>query len=634
MIRRNSPRPKLTSEVSYRNSATRPTSTAQAQKRRRSVVLLVMTTALVAAAVASSVWLGHKAIQIRASLNASLQLLPTLQEQLLSRDASSAEQTVAELRQHTAEARAAGTDPVWKAASVLPFIGPNFSAVTEVSVSASDVVDLAVTPLVNEFGSFQWDALTPVEGRIELNELEQASPTLAAAARTVQLSQERLASIDERKLLPKVALPLAEANQALLKASTQLNSAAVVAETLPSMLGISGSRNYLMLIQNSAEIRATGGIPGAVAVINATDGQLQLSAQGSATEMGEFVPPIIIDHEQVSIFSSRMGRFMQSTNLTPDFPTAAQTGASMWEERNSGMAIDGVVALDPVALSHILEATGPVDLAFDDPAASEILRSSGLPISLSADNVVQTLLSDVYAAIEEPKLQDAYFAAVASQVFDALSTGTGGSEGLIDSLITSANEGRLYVWSAHPEEQALLSMTDISGSVAGPGTGGASFGAYFNDGTGAKMDYYVRRTVQLHRSCTPEGFLTYTLTATLTNTAPADAAVSLPEYVTGGGAFGVPPGSVQTNFVGYGPDRSRLQTARINGDSVPLGSYRHGNRPVGILTTSLTAGETVTVEMDFTNVVQTSEPRLDVTPTIQPLSDVILPLSEDPSCEP
>ncbi|KRF05354.1 hypothetical protein ASH00_11710 [Arthrobacter sp. Soil782] len=399
------------------------------------------------------------------------------------------------------------------------------------------------------------------------------------------------------------------------------------------MLGADGARNYLILIQNNAEVRATGGIPGALALVSVTSGEIELSAQGSGADLGKFSPPIPVDPVQVQIYSARLGTFMQSVNLTPDFPTAAQTAKAMWEDRNDGVTIDGVIALDPVVLANILSATGPVELGdFENPAIGEQLSRTDLPTALTAENVVSTLLSDVYAEIEEPTLQDEYFAAVAGKVFDALADGAGESDRLIQALIESSNEDRVYVWSNISDEQNVIEGTSLAGAATGSTVGGAAFGAYFNDGTGAKMDYYVRRTVQLEKNCTAGGYLQYTLTATLTNTAPIDAANALPTYVTGGGASGVPPGHVQTNFVAYGPDRSRLQTARINGEAVPLGSYRHGERPVGVLTTNLEPGETASVEVDFTNVVQTSEPTLDITPTIQPLSEVKLPLQGDVSC--
>ena len=603
------------------------------RRNKRGMRIVLGVSAVLMIAAISAGWLAFRAQQIQSSLTATMELLPQLQSELAAGDGVAAQSTLSKLQDHTALARKAGTDPVWKAAGAIPLVGANFSAVTEVSVSADDVVNRAVAPMLDQFDSLDWSSLTPVDGRINVAPLREISPSISAAATTVQLSYDRLAGIDTSRLMPRVTSPLVEAIEALDRARAALNAASSAAEVLPSMLGADGARNYLILIQNSAEVRATGGIPGALAVVTATDGELELSAQGSASGLGPFRPPIPVDPVQEQIYSKRIGTFMQSVNLTPDFPTIAQTAKAMWEDRNDGSTIDGVIALDPVVLANILGATGPVELGdFDNATVAEQLSRTDLPTALTAENVVPTLLSDVYMEIEEPSVQDEYFAAVAGKIFEALADGSGESGQLVQALIKSSHEDRVYVWSNFSDEQDVIGETTLAGAVTGPTAGGAAFGAYFNDGTGAKMDYYVRRTVQLQRSCTPEGYLQYTLAATLTNTAGADAAESLPAYVTGGGVFGVAPGTVQTNFVGYGPDKSRLQTARINGEPVPLGSHLHAERPVGVLTTRLAPGETVTVELDFTNVVQQSTPSLDVTPTIQPMSEVVLPLTGDTSC--
>ncbi|WP_449372204.1 hypothetical protein [Arthrobacter psychrolactophilus] len=148
---------------------------------------------------------------------------------------------------------------------------------------------------------------------------------------------------------------------------------------------------------------------------------------------------------------------------------------------------------------------------------------------------------------------------------------------------------------------------------------------YFNDGTGAKMDYYVKRTVQLIQHCSSGGYGEYTARITLTNTAPANAATSLPKYVTGDGVFGVEPGHVATNVIAYGPAQARTQAARVDGKETPAGSFTHADRPVGVLRVDLAPGQTTTVELDFAKVVQSSTAQLDVTPTVQNTKDVILP---------
>lgn len=604
----------------------------RSRKRRLVLRLLVATAAILLSAILCAAWLVHRAQQIEAGLKVSFESVAEIRDAIDSSDGAQVEVSFKRLQTSSDKAHEAATDPVWRAASAVPLFGANFHAVSEMAVSLNDVVNRAAAPLVGDLDYLKGESLVPIEGRIDLTPIEEAAPKLSAAATTIRLSHERLATLDQTLLLPQVADPLRKATDALAGLSSAFNGASAAADLMPEMLGSDRQRNYLLLIQNNAEVRATGGIPGALAVISAQDGQLQMTAQSSASSMRSFDPAIITDPEQEPIYSARMGTYMQSINLTPDFPTVARTGAAMWEARDGNVSIDGVIALDPIALSYILEATGPIELTFQDDSIGHEFSSEGLPRSLTSENVVSTLLSQVYSAIDEPELQDAYFAEVASKVFERLASGSGDGSNLVQSLVKSSEERRLLVWSAHTEEQGRIASTGISGDVTGTVAGGAAFGAYFNDGTGAKMDYYVRRTVQLNRSCDADGYIRYTLTASLTNTAPADAPTSLPSYVTGGGNSGVPAGSVQTNVVSYGPDRSQLHTARLDGGAVPLGSYRHGERPVGVLTVSLAPGQTATVEFDFTNVVQQSDPVLHVTPTVQPLSEVVLPLAGEKTC--
>lgn len=393
------------------------------------------------------------------------------------------------------------------------------------------------------------------------------------------------------------------------------------------MMGVETPRNYLLMVQNNAESRASGGIPGALAVLELDNGELSLGAQSSAGEIGTMSPIIALDEIQQQIYSKRLGKFMQDVNLTPDFPTAASTAAAMWE-RKTGQRLDGVVSVDPVALSYLLNATGPVRISGNELSQ---VASLGLPTELNGQNVVPTLLSEVYARIEEPKLQDAYFAGVAQEIFRALSSEQTDPKDLISGLSRGVTEGRISLWSATESEQSIIGTYPLSGSIAGSSVPAAQFGVYFNDGTGAKMDYYVERTVQLIRECPKDGYENTTVRVTSTNNAPADAATSLPAYVTGAGVFGVPPGSVQTNIVAYGPAQATVETARLDGQKTGFAPYLHSNRPVGVLAVRLAPGESKTVDFTFGKIVQHTEPNVVVTPTVQDVKDVKLPM-ENAAC--
>lgn len=595
--------------------------TRRTKRRVRIRVAVIGLAAAAAVGVACACWLNFRATSIKSELEAAAQLIPALERSLTNNAPHEASLTAADIRAHTAVARQAAEDPLWTLAAAIPGLGENFSAVAEVARSADDVATLGVTPLVKVFGSLSWDSILPSSAGTDLSPLQDAAPSVSAAAHAVRVSAERLERIDTKSLLPMVSAPLTEARDQLREVAGVLDTSANAAAIAPGMLGANGTRTYLLMIQNNAEARASGGIPGALAVLSLDNGKLTLGTQSSAGELGVMSPPLPVDAQQEQIYSLRIGKYIQDVNLTPDFPTAARAAQAMWE-RKTGQRVDGVISIDPVALGYILDATGPVKITDRELIA---LASAGLPTELTGSNVVQTLLSDVYARIERPFLQDVYFAGVAQEIFAALADGRGNAKGLIDGLARAAAESRVLVWAGVPGEQSVIAQYALSGAIAGPSISPAQFGVYFNDSTGAKMDYYVERTVQLFKECASDGYEQTTVRVTNTNTAPDNAATSLPAYVTGDGIFGVPAGSVQTNIVVYGPIQAHVETAMMDGKNTGFAPYLHANRPVGVLAVRLAPGETKTVEFTFGKIVQHTEPNVVVTPTVQNVNDVIQP---------
>ncbi|MEZ2388361.1 DUF4012 domain-containing protein [bacterium RCC_150] len=599
--------------------------TTPTKHRRRLLASAISLAALLIIVGGAVLWLGARAATIKGELEASTQLVPELKESILQNHSAEAISAAEELKRHTAAARDAASDPLWSLASATPWLGVNFSATAEIARSADDVATLGVVPLVKVYDTVNWDRLVPSGAGADLDPIRNAAPNVASAAHAVRISAERLNAIDTDGLFPQIAGPLSQAKQQLGSIIDELDTASDAATLAPAMLGADTPRHYLLLVQNNAEARATGGIPGALVVLTADKGKFSLSAESSATELGTFTPPVSVDEEQERIYSNRMGTFMQDVNFTPDFPTSAATALKMWEQKK-GENLDGVISIDPVALSYILDATGPISL--QDPQLVA-LTAGKLPNQLSGMNVVKTLLSDVYAEIKQPKLQDAYFGAVAKDIFLALTSGHPDAKSLLTGIGKGVQEHRVLLWSAEPREQTVLGKYALSGSISGPSVPAAQFGAYFNDGTGAKMDYYVKRTVQLVTQCSVDGYGTVKMRITSTNTAPADAATTLPTYVTGGGAYGVPAGTAQSNVVAYGPAQAQVETATQDGRNVPFGAQLHDNRPVGSLTLTLAPGQSSTVEFTFGKIVQHTQPDVIVTPTVQAVDKVVLPTASE-----
>jgi hypothetical protein len=506
-------------------------------------------------------------------------------------------------------------------ASHIPVLGPNFSTVTELAVAADEVASGSARPLLNVSEVLSWDTLGLKSGKLDVTPLRAGAPAVLAAANTLELTYHRLRGIDASTLMPEVATELTRATARLGEMDQDLKTAADAAVLLPNMVDTEKARHYLILVQNSAEVRATGGLPGALALVRVEHGTVELIKQSSGSAMGVKEPALKVDPNQTAIFSARLGKFISDVNLTPDFPTAAKSAKLMWEARYGG-SVDGVLAIDPIVLAHLLEASGPISMPADAPLG----ENADLPRKLTAQNVIPTLLSDVYQTLDSNQEQDAYFALASERVFAELTSGMVKGSGLVKAVTRSYEEDRIRLWSNHVEDQNILDDISLGGSVTGISSGGAAFGVYFNDGTGAKMDYYVKRQVQLTQECATDGYSQYTVRVRLHNTAPPDAGTTLPLSVTGGGRFGTPPGSVQTNTVVYGPAQGLIDTVRRDGKKVNFGSYVHSQRPVGVITTRLAPGASTDIQFSFVKVVQATNPTLVVTPTIQPADDVTLPV--------
>ena len=187
---------------------------------------------------------------------------PFLRDDIAGDKPQEAQETSDTLRSHAAAARDAAEDPLWTIAGSIPWIGANFSAVAEVARSADDVATLGVAPLVKVFDSLDWDSLLPSPAGTNLEPLRAASPSVSSAAHAVRASAERLDGIDASNLWPQVAEPLARAREQLQTVTGALDASADAAQIAPGMLGADGKRNYLLMIQNNCEARASGGIPG------------------------------------------------------------------------------------------------------------------------------------------------------------------------------------------------------------------------------------------------------------------------------------------------------------------------------------------------------------------------------------
>src|SRR5690606_30203642 len=148
---------------------------------------------------------------------------------------------------------------------------------------------------------------------------------------------------------------------------------------------VDGPREYLLLVQNNAEVRSTGGHVGVFVLLRADDGVISLRDQRSTAEFDDFPSPVVtLTDAEAALFGPQLAMYPSNVTSTPHFPRGAEIVSEMWR-RHAGTELDGVLSVDPVALGDLLAATGPVTL------------STGT--RLTADNAADTMLNRVYLEI-------------------------------------------------------------------------------------------------------------------------------------------------------------------------------------------------------------------------------------------
>lgn len=500
-------------------------------------------------ALAAAVWVG---------LRGAIAVNHLLAAQSYARDAfdriDDSATAIADITHETEAARELTSDPVWRWVEHLPWAGPQLSAVSTVADAADYIAAEALTPLAEIAATLTPAAMTPSDGRIEPSTFVAVQETAAAAAGVITAASGAVDHINDVPLVTKLRDIVADLRNTLSQAREGSDALARVALLLPAMLGADGARDYLVLFQDNAQWRSLGGTTGSQALIHTDDGAMTLVQQDHAQNFPRFDPPVLeLDPELAAVYGQTAASSMPDVTQLADFSRSGPLAKAMWSQKYDD-EVDGVLTIDPVAVSYLLEATGPLPLPTGE--------------TLSSENAVQLLLNEVYLRYSDPAQQNLFFDHAYRALLDALAEGRVDPATLVRALDRAGDERRILLWSAHPEDQEILDDTTLAGHLPHTDELSSTFGVFVNDGAGTKMDYYqTLETTVAWQNCSVDaaGQATgvATLTITIGNVAPTSG---LPSSITGTGTDPADSGSANTIVYVYLPEGFDLTQATITGD--------------------------------------------------------------------
>jgi hypothetical protein len=551
---------------------------------------------LIVVAIAGGIAFGAKHIADRAfavrdeltAARAEIAKIPALAQ---AKDTAGLEAAGAALTEHANAALAETDDPIWTFFEQIPVVGENLSAVRKTTAATQILVEQGLPPAIQLLGVVDISRLGLKDGRVDVSAYQAALPMIPALRDAVSAAQAQVADINYDNLVPQVEDAISELTTVLSQASPALDQAEKVLPVALRVLGQNEPRNYLLMFQNNAETRATGGNPASLAMLHIENGAITLPEIAGSQDLASrgWDLPHGLPSEMLALYESdTIGQMMNYTR-TPDFPTSARLMSMLWQQEIGG-SIDGVISLDVRALQYILAVTGPVTLA-----------DGGV---LDSDNAARVLLEEAYDRFPNGGPEsDAYFASAVSSVFTKVTSGTGSPTGLLDAMTNAVATGHVMTWFTREDEQAMAVEVGASGTFAPDNSKVAQVGIFLNDSGYGKLDYYLSSAVSVKAdTCkTGDGPATITTSITLTSAVPSSG---LSHYALNirGPRWGVPRTTIITDVLFFAPvggqitgsdpgsgdwrrlDRSGVEQGR-QAESITIGIPRGGSRTVTFTST-------------------------------------------------
>jgi hypothetical protein len=265
-------------------------------------------------------------------------------------------------------------------------------------------------------------------------------------------------------------------------------------------------------------------------------------------------------------------------NISPNFPAVASVLLEMYEQ-GMGEELDGVFAMDAVALADLMPATGPI-------------ASSATGRRITAANVEEVIMRDSYLEFDEGPRQERLLTDVIQGFWTKLQRGDFKSVKLATGLSDAVRAGHIKVYSRDIDEESSLAALGAAGDYF---SSGSNVQLVFHENIAPnKVDYYLRREISTLVRLQTNGVARVTTEITLRNEAPAQ-----PPSVLLGDGKRFPVGTNVMLLYTLRPERSVLDEFTVDGRDVTPSRIFDLDYPVTWYALEIPAGTEQTVSLSY-----------------------------------
>jgi uncharacterized protein DUF4012 len=395
--------------------------------------------------------------------------------------------------------------------------------------------------------------------RIRLGRVRATTRLLSQIRTRLGRAAEELRAVRPAALPRRAATAVARALGRAEASDRVLADAVAGFRILPGVLGAEGPRRYLIGIQNSAELRGTGGAMLRFAVISADQGRLDLEPDQSVYDFDVDRRPIDIPLPEDAWYVAGIedAQRFGNANWSPDWPLSAgltldylRASAARLSSGADVGRIDGFFGVDPIVMEQVLPGAGGYKTKH---------------VRVNAAAVVNLVLNRAYAA-NPTGARRIFLRAVVRDFYRKLLKPTRPPR-LLDGLGRALGTKHMQIWLRSPAEQAFITRMDWDGAIEVPDDGGYGYLVQQNVG-GNKLDFFAHTSLRLDVAFSGRSALT-TAAVSVAN----DTFLPQPRYVLGDvgrAAATLPRGwALHRPMINlYAPANARLQRSSVTGTRI------------------------------------------------------------------